>query len=261
MTYLQLNKLNSFLNLQAACSAHFAVYSTLIAFQQTYDAFASRVTRLGKLRLAQEEETSGLAADKKRLREEACRAAVVIVNATRVYAMQHHNLELAAKVDYSYSDLFYGRDSASGDRCQIVHNMASDHLAALAPFGVTEEKLEELQEKIDAYAPTIPKPRHAITSCATVTEQVEEEFAAADKLVNEGLDKLIVQFQGTAPQFYADYTNARVIVDAAATRETGTEVQTPTQSQAAPQNGAPASTPTAVPNPDEPPAASQHQAA
>ena len=111
-------------------------------------------------------------------------------------------------------------------------------------------------------APTIPKPRHAITSGATVTAQVEEEFAAADKLLNEGLDKLIVQFQATAPQFYADYTNARVIVDAAATRETGAEEQSqqPAQPpQAAPQNASP--TPTAVPNPEEPPAPSRNQAA
>ena len=39
-------------------------------------------------------------------------------------------------------------------------------------------------------------------------------------LLWEGLDRLILQFRRSHPTFVADYQNARVIVDQAATRET-----------------------------------------
>ena len=80
--------------------------------------------------------------------------------------------------------------------------------------------LEDLQEKIDAYAACISKPREAVATDKTLTKQIEKEFTAADALLTNGLDELILSFRSTAPTFYEDYRNARAVVNRDATRDT-----------------------------------------
>ena len=75
-----------------------------------------------------------------------------------------------------------------------------------------------MQQKIDEYSECVTKPRSAIQSNKTAKQQLEAEFAAADKLLHESLDKLALQFETSHPQFFQDWFNARVIVDNAATR-------------------------------------------
>ncbi len=67
------------------------------------------------------------------------------------------------------------------------------------------------------------RPREAIATGKTVTKQVAGEFRAADRLLRNGLDELILQFKVTSPAFFSDYQNARAIVDTAATRESKAE--------------------------------------
>jgi hypothetical protein len=88
---------------------------------------------------------------------------------------------------------------------------------ALAPFGVTTEKLAELQEAIDDFSDSIPKPQGKIKSKKRVTEQLAEEFRAADELLTDGMDRLIGQFKKVSPEFVQEYQNARVRVKKAAT--------------------------------------------
>jgi len=130
------------------------------------------------------------------------------------------DLETSAKVDYSESDLLKGRDTASRDKCQTVHDVAEEKLASLGKHGVDEDVLEDLQDKITAYDECVTKPREAIATGKTVTKQIATEFRAADRVLNKSLDNLALKFKKAAPQFYQDYKNARAIVDTAATRET-----------------------------------------
>lgn len=163
---------------------------------------------------------SGIAAQKQSCREQACSAGAVVAAAVRAWAEDQGNLTIAGKVKYSYSDLVGGRDTASQDRCQTVQAVAEELIAPLKDCGVDADVLEDLQEKIDAYATCISKPREAIATGKTLTKQIEKGFEAADGLLANGLDELILSFQSTAPTFFDDYRNARAVVNRAATRDT-----------------------------------------
>ena len=65
----------------------------------------------------------------------------------------------------------------------------------------------------------------ATGSCTRVVNAVQKRltdagFAAADALLTNGLDELILSFRATAPTFFEDYRNARAVVKRAATRDT-----------------------------------------
>lgn len=216
----QINKLSAFIALVSVCKQAQSTWTGLKAFKDKFTKFSTRVETLGRLKLQQEAGTTGIAAQKQACREQACSAAAVVAAAVRAWAEDAGNLTVAGKVNYSYSDLVGGRDTASQDRCQTVQDVAEEVVASLKDYGVDADVLEDLQERIDAYAACISKPREAVATGKTLTKQIEKEFAAADALLTTGLDELILSFKATSPTFYEDYRNARAVVNRAATRDT-----------------------------------------
>jgi len=172
-------------------------------------------------------QATGIAENKQFCREQLCKAAAAIAGAVHSWATKNNNRELAAKANFSYSSLLAGRDRSSAEKCQNVHKAATENLDSLTQHGITTSKLKSLQQKIDAYVECLPKPRAAIGANKTATQQLEAEFAAADRLLNDSLDKLALQFEASHPQFFQDWYNARAIVDSAATRS-GEEGPAPT---------------------------------
>ncbi len=212
----QINKLAAFIALVSVCKQAQSTWTGLKAFKDKFQKFSTRTETLARLKLQQEAGTTGIAAQKQQCREEACTAAAAV----RAWAEDEGNLTIVGKVSYSYSDLVGGRDTASQDRCQTVQDVAEELVASLKDYGVDADVLEDLQEKIDAYAACISKPREAVATGKTLTTQIESEFKAADALLVTGLDELILSFRTTAPTFYEDYRNARAVVNRAATRDT-----------------------------------------
>jgi len=228
----QINKLAAFVTLAAICRKGQPTWTTLKAFADTFAKFAARVETLEKLKLQQSEGTTGIAAQKQQCREDVCSAGATVAGGVLAWAEDTGNLEVAGKVDFSESDLLQGRDMASRDKCQTVHDVAEENVASLGKYGVDEDVLEDLQEKVTVYDECISKPREAIATGKTVTKQIATEFRAADRLLSKGLDGLSLKFKKSAPGFYQDYWNARRIVDIAATHDTAGETSDATKKAA-----------------------------
>ena len=212
------NKYGMYLNVQKVGVDNPTVLVTIPAFVTDFNDFKGCAGRIKGLSKQRAEPTKGIALDKKSCREQMCKSAAIIAGAVHSYAVKNNNLELAAKVNVSYSALYAGRDTGSGEKCQNVHQAATENLAALGEHGVTAVKLGTLQELIDDFNDCVPKPRAAIGTNKTATTQLEAEFAAADSLLTDRLDKLALQFEQSHPQFYREWLSARVIVDLAASR-------------------------------------------
>ena len=106
-------------------------------------------------------------------------------------------------------------------------------LASLGNYGITAAKLTALQATIDGYKAIVTKPRDNIVAGATVTQQLSDEFDAADETLAEILDGLIGQFSATNAKFVSDYNNARTIVDTSASHASPNQ-PTPPPTPAAP---------------------------
>ena len=221
MTQREENKHKMYHGLILVCDPAKPITLVLPKFGESYDAFTGCVKRLDKLALRSAEKTDGITLNKRQLRVSMCELGAEIAGSVATYGTKTGNLELAGKVNYSYSDLFGGRGVASADSCQIVLDAAKQNVAALGPFGTTPEKLTDFEQRIGAYRGVVEKPRNARKTGKTVTEQIKKEFETADNILAEELDKLVLQFKNSAPQFFADYQNARIIVDDAATHDTG----------------------------------------
>jgi len=191
------------------------------AFTDLYTQWTERVANIKSLGQIRASRNTGVAEDKRRLRVEMCEAALEVASATRACAVASKNRELAARVDFSRSDLLSGRDVDSAEHCANIHAAATANLTAVKPYGVTAAKLTALKEKIDAYTASLASPRVSIVSGKSATRKLVAEFKAADELLNEGLDNLVPQFKDEEPAFVADYFSARTIVDNASRSENG----------------------------------------
>ncbi len=92
------------------------------------------------------------------------------------------------------SILLAGRGQDSSDKCK-------DILAALADYGVTQADLDELSGLIAAFDALAPKPQAARASAKSAGQALDAAFDRADGLLNNGFDKLMLQFEDRHPDF------------------------------------------------------------
>ena len=209
----QENKLSMYLTVQTVCGHNQTTWQTLPAFAAAYADFGTYIASLQTLAQNQTVDSTGLSADKTQFRRAMAVAAVEIAGATNAYARKAGNHDLIAKTNVSLSTFMGGRDTLAAANARNIHDTANANLAALADYGVTAAKLTSLQDKIDAYADSISRPREAVASGSTVTRQMADAFKAADAVLKGRMDTLISQFEAANPTFVKDYRNARIIVD------------------------------------------------
>jgi hypothetical protein len=136
-----------------------------------------------------------------------------------VYAETTGNLPAATLLNQSYSDIYYATDRDAED---LVVNQLADARAidatALANYGVTAARLDDLEDALDHYSEKIGSPRATTVKRRVRTLSLEDLF---DKLraVHSRMDRLSAVFRTTAPDFFAAYETARVIIDRPATQE------------------------------------------
>jgi hypothetical protein len=216
MTTKQQNKLAMYLAVKGVLDANNSVWQSLQAFADGYTDFTSHVTQIQTLELSQVTDSTGIAQDKKQSKAAMATAATAISAAVHAYAVKNKNNTLANETDFSVSDLTGERDADAIKDCQNIHDLANTNIASLGNYGVTAAKLTALQAAIDGFKAIVSKPRDNIVAGATVTQELNDAFDAADETLEEILDGLIVQFKDTNAKFVSDYNNARTIVDASA---------------------------------------------
>jgi len=121
--------------------------------------------------------------------------------------------DLATATDYSVTDLSKGAEADVVARCAKILELATDEVEDLADYNITQAKLTALGKKIDAFKKASPKPRQRVAKKAAANKALPRLFLRARTLLTRTLDRLMVQFKETNPDFYAEYKTARKIVN------------------------------------------------
>ena len=208
----QSNKLRAYQAVEAVLDEHEATWNTLPAFVTGVNEFTALIPEINEL--VQTQASRAGASDEKAFALEALgNAAHEVAAAVRAYAVATNELELAGRVDFSRSDITYGRESEVVAHCRDIHATATANVDDLADYGVTPAKLNAFKKKIDAFEAVQPKPRQKIAVSSAATKTLPERFTQADTILSKRLDGLMVQFRESAPAFYNEYRAARSVVD------------------------------------------------
>ena len=164
--------------------------------------------------------TKGATADKANAREEALSAIVNIAKPASVHADDINDLQLSARLNYSRGSLSTLAQNDLLNMLTGMYNNVFEHKDNIVEYGVTEEKLTDAKSKLDAFAGVISSPRDMIVERKTTNELIEESIGNLRKIFYR-LDNLMKLFEGTP--FYAEYKNARIIVDLGSRKTQGIE--------------------------------------
>ena len=81
-------------------------------------------------------------------------------------------------------------------------------------YAVAPADLKALEQKIAAFEEAYIKPRQSTVAGAAATRELPGLFNKAFTILEERIDGMVFKFKSKSPEFFAEYTSARVVVDA-----------------------------------------------
>lgn len=159
----------------------------------------------------------GVTLNKKSLRRNLNYLTADTSRRIKAHATLENNLVLLHETKYTDSDFKRCSDTRIRGVAQGVHNRAQMHLDALAEFGVTTEKLQALQDAIDAYLLVTPRTRMKIAASKQNNDKTVELFKEADMLLKK-IDLLVEMQKNDFPDLYTGYRGVRKVVNTSPTR-------------------------------------------
>lgn len=182
-------------------------------------AFADGVAALNDARVAIDAQNQiaqgnpGASDAKEQARLTLCRLACEVIGAVRAYAAVNADPELAAKVDYTESDVTGGRASEVVVRCKTIQAAATENEDELGKYGITNGKLTLFKKAIDAFDKAKSAPRQGRVTKSAATQLLPQLVRSAMAIVRDQLDGLMLQFKEASPNFYEEYFAARWLVN------------------------------------------------
>jgi hypothetical protein len=213
MNKIQEDTLNMYEATDSVLQSHAAIWTPNVPFNTAVGLFKAKVDAIEDLRDQQEEDTTGVAEDKSNKRQSLEDQTFLIGSIITAYASTTGNRELLQKVNFGRSELSKARDNELPGMSEQVHQAAVDNAVAILPYGVTALMTTALGAAITDFVNYISKPRAAQSEVTAATEQLPAQFEAATTLLEERIDTGMELFRAANPDFYAQYHNARIIVN------------------------------------------------
>jgi hypothetical protein len=207
------DRFTMFYAVQNAVDTHSAVWTAMVPYANAVTEFKAKIVAIEEEVEAQSTDLEGYAMDKGEKKEAMVRATLAVASKVYAYAEDNANTVLREKVDVSYSDLIAPRDAVVAQKCQGIHDEANAVVASLAPYGVLPADLTALQGLITRYETVISAPRTAITIRKGATENIERLIREGTAILKNRMDKLMVEYQVSNPDFYQEYFDARIVVN------------------------------------------------
>ncbi len=209
----QINELNMYDSVEQLFNANTAIWSSNTAVSATFATFTSHVNAINANDTVQKTSSIGTTVSKDNAQAAMAIAAVAVANAGKAYATATGNAVLFDAMNHTKSEILLASDTDADDICQNIHDNLLPYIANTTAYGATSASLTNLQNLINAYSALIGKPalQKSIVTNATIT--LAQHFAAANALLKNQLDPLMVQFQNSNAPFYNQYTGVRVIND------------------------------------------------
>ena len=141
------------------------------------------------------------------------------------YAATAEEKELCEFADLEATHFFSLPDSEMDDLAMKVHDKAEEvfnaHTATppaegspnFTEYQVNTEKLLALHGLIAAYAKVVPSPREAAVNISAAVDTLEGIKDEQRQVFELRFDKLMKPFKKSAPDFFAKYEKARLIVE------------------------------------------------
>jgi hypothetical protein len=213
MNATQEAKLNMFRATQKHCNDNPTIVETIKAFQTAAGTFNTTIAGIIATVQQEDQVTKGITVDKAEARKTLCRLAADIAAPIVAYAAATKNNKLLGEVNFTHSDLIRTKDDQLAPRCQNIYDAAKANEGALKDYGITATTLDTLLTTMDNYQAKVPDPRNATAQKATIRTNLKNLIKEADDILKLQMDKTVLGFKTSHPDFVKTYQANRIIVD------------------------------------------------
>jgi hypothetical protein len=176
------------------------------------DMLQDTLAQINTMQQAQLASTEGHTQTKEALRQKVIDGLLEIVKRVKAYAIVTDDKVLQESVKYTYSDLRRMPQTSIEGAVNRVLDAARPKLTDVAPYGLSQEMLENAEQDLQSYVQALPGTRRVIAHRKTATGELENLFTAADASLKK-IDALMDIVSNADPLFYQEYKNLRLIDD------------------------------------------------
>lgn len=205
------DKFSMYYVVKNTCEKYRHIWSKDPVFTASYNRWVADMPLIETNRDAQAVETKGVTTNKKTKRISMADKALFIINRLQSFSNVTENHELFESVKYSASDLNKKRGTDVIGICNAVLAKANAYAADIVIYGVTADMIADFQGAIGDYTDTLANPKAAKSQTKTATQNLNNLFRDADKVLTKRLDLDIELFRTTNPDFYSQYKSARMV--------------------------------------------------
>lgn len=213
MTDGQENKFRMYQAVQKVCEDHNGVWSGMPAFVTAFNLFTANNDKVEDLRGKQEQDTTGYTIERDKVKLEMALTALEIAGSISAFASVSNDDILGKKVDFSFSELFYVRDTVAKNRASLIHATAVSIAADLVDYGTDTALIAKLNTLMNDFDDIVGGKLHAKEDTQTSTALLIDAFSENDELLTDRLDKLIRKWRTSDKHFFITYTGGREIID------------------------------------------------
>jgi hypothetical protein len=212
MTTRQESKLKMYLAVKDFLVQNEPLTKELPEFPPSFTEFQKLI---GQIQLLDEQLNgvrTGIAKDKKGLRDRLISLAAENSRKVFAYAKIADNKALIDEVNFSLSDLTRMTDVALKSFAESLHKKTEANISALPKYGITAETQKLFSDALSAFSNAMPKPRIGIAEKRKATLEMEVFFNSANNVVLK-IDAIIGIIRNDQVNFYNGYKTVRKLVD------------------------------------------------
>lgn len=214
-------KYDMFVVVHSVVNSQQAAWTSNAAFVRNWNTFTTQFDHLKDL---VDRERSGVSEEKAKALRKMVELTYPIGAAVAAYAAEQGDFDLAAKVQFSRSELQFTADRQSLDRCRSIATAVSAlPTEVLADLEITEAMITASNAAIEQFEKLRRAPRARVASESAARKERDKTFAAIDQILKERLDNLMPLIAIKHPAFGDAYRRARVIVDRPTSRRSPSE--------------------------------------
>jgi hypothetical protein len=170
------------------------------------------VTVIEELNVLHQTDLSGLAAEKREVREKLEKLSIQLVWTLTAFFDHKNFTQLEEEVSFSISDLRNASDETLRARCTKLIGYATTYLAEMADYGLTQQIIDDTVKYAEKFVDVVKAPRQRIGERSSQKEKMDAGFRAVDKLIAR-LDKAANLLRISREDLFVSYSSARVMVD------------------------------------------------
>ncbi|MBL7967641.1 MAG: hypothetical protein JNK09_11625 [Prolixibacteraceae bacterium] len=207
------NRLRMYQALQSMMSGNQVKWEAVQAIANAFHDFERLLEEIDACSTVTSDRKKGETVQKKELRMRVIDRAMEVSSVLYALIVQTNEQYVGAKLDYTQTKLFKMRDLQLVVACECIVTEAHHHLTLLGTANITANDIETLSADIKTFADLLPRQRLSVTGRKVANAKLKDLFAQTDALLKNQLDRLMLRFKQTHPEFYSSYKTSRHVIN------------------------------------------------